>query len=464
MQLTLSRRGVSLAACLVASIAGARPAVAEPAPPAGDDVLGTLSVPPGASTRAPPRIAIVTRPEADADTATLREILARDLDLSGELEVLPPLAPRKAPRFGKKAPPDGLDLKDHAARGAETVIRVRVARTGEDVELELEGFLVKDAIAASGADKRGPAWKPKPPPTPSFARAVRAPAVDLRPEGHRFADHVLAVLTGHAGGFASRMAFAGESGGARRVFLIDSDGQGLAPASPPDHVAVAAAFGKRGELYYAASVDRGEYQVFGPGGKAVPLAVGGSVYGLAFSPDKGAVAATIGVRDTLRLFTGPDLASVKQASEVDLAMQPAFGPGGRTAFVGQGRMGRRVFVDGKPVTPEAIQASSPTFCDHPDGVKVVFAAGAGKATDLVVTGERGGGLVRLTRGAGSNGVPACSPDGRLVAFFSTRAGGEGPGLYVMRVDGGRPHRISKQQGYALAWDPLPPGRATVLPR
>ncbi len=286
MQLTLSRRGVSLAACLVASIAGARPAVAEPAPPAGDDVLGTLSVPPGASTRAPPRIAIVTRPEADADTATLREILARDLDLSGELEVLPPLAPRKAPRFGKKAPPDGLDLKDHAARGAETVIRVRVARTGEDVELELEGFLVKDAIAASGADKRGPAWKPKPPPTPSFARAVRAPAVDLRPEGHRFADHVLAVLTGHAGGFASRMAFAGESGGARRVFLIDSDGQGLAPASPPDHVAVAAAFGKRGELYYAASVDRGEYQVFGPGGKAVPLAVGGSVYGLAFPPTR----------------------------------------------------------------------------------------------------------------------------------------------------------------------------------
>jgi TolB protein len=83
----------------------------------------------------------------------------------------------------------------------------------------------------------------------------------------------------------------------------------------------------------------------------------------------------------------------------------------------------------------------------------------GKNTDLVASGETGGGLVRLTQNQGRNGYPACSPDGRLVAFFSTRTSGEGPGLYVMRVDGQRPKRISNLLGDSLRWDPLPPGKA-----
>jgi TolB protein len=442
-------------------LAVAAPAASQPAP--SDDVLGTLTVPPGASTRALPKVAVVTAPDPDADTAALRALVARDLDLSGELDVLADAPSGKGPRPGPKPRAGELDLRAFQARGAEAVVRVRAAREGGAVVLELEGFLVRGALAAEGA-KPAPAWRPRPAPKPSFARAVRAPAADLRPEGHRLADHVLGAMTGHAGSFASHLAFAGEGGGARRVFVVDADGEGLAPASPPDALAIAVGFGKAGELHYVASVERAEYQVFAAGAEPVPLPVAGPVYGLAFAPDKSAVAVTVGVKDTIRLFVGPDLESVAPRYEVDLAMQPAFGPGGRVAFVGQGRMGRRVFVDGKPITPDAMMASSPTFCDHPDGVKVLFAAGAGKATDLVVTGERGGGFVRLTRGLGSNGVPACSPDGRLVAFFSTRTSGEGPGLYVMRVGGGPAHRIAKHGGYALAWEPLPPSRATPIPR
>ena len=69
---------------------------------------------------------------------------------------------------------------------------------------------------------------------------------------------------------------------------------------------------------------------------------------------------------------------------------------------------------------------------------------------------------RLTQNQGRNGYPACSPDGRLVAFFSTRTSGEGPGLYVMRLDGGRPKRISTLVGDSLRWDPLPPGRGVEM--
>jgi len=99
--------------------------------------------------------------------------------------------------------------------------------------------------------------------------------------------------------------------------------------------------------------------------------------------------------------------------------------------------------------PANLRALAPVFA--------VFAVGAGKIFDLVATGETGGPLVRLTQGQGTNNYPACSPDGRLVAFFSTRAGAEG--LYVMRLTGGRAKRISTLMGDSLRWDRLPPSHA-----
>ena len=82
---------------------------------------------------------------------------------------------------------------------------------------------------------------------------------------------------------------------------------------------------------------------------------------------------------------------------------------------------------------------------------MVYAAGVGKNTDLVSSTLTGHGQMRLTQSQGRNNYPACSPDGRLVAFFSTRKTGEGPGLYVMRIDGGRPKRISTLVGRSLTW-------------
>ena len=145
-----------------------------------------------------------------------------------------------------------------------------------------------------------------------------------------------------------------------------------------------------------------------------------------------------------------------------LALRPTFSPHGKLAFSGEGRYGQRIYVEGKPISQDGLFASSPTFCNHPDGIRVIFAVGVGKDTDLVSTDERGGGMVRLTQNQGRNGYPACSPDGRLVAFFSTRTGGEGPGVYIMRLDGGRPKRVSTFLGDSLRWEPLPPGRAVEM--
>jgi TolB protein len=80
----------------------------------------------------------------------------------------------------------------------------------------------------------------------------------------------------------------------------------------------------------------------------------------------------------------------------------------------------------------------------------------GDKQDLVMANEKGGGTQRLTQGQGTNTYPACSPDGRLLAFFSTRKSGEGPGLYVLSLKRWTSLRLSSQVGESLRWAPLPP--------
>ena len=437
MRLTLISRSLLLVAAVLlpcTRVAGAdAPAGDKPANP--EDLLGNMVVTAGAG-RPLPKIGIQPSLAAEIEDVTVRSVIQRDLDLCGEFEVLP-----------DSSAPEGLylsdtpvDVKAWASKGVESVVKVTGKKVGKDqAELRAQAFFVRQGA------------------TPVYDKAFTVPASRVREESHRLADLVIGALTGQNGGFASHMAFASGAGTTRRVFTIDADGHDAKAVSPEGAVALAPAFGKNGDLYYTASVNNDVYRIFGPTGAAVSLPVEGSVYGIAFSRDRSQVAVSIGIGSTLKVFLGPDFAGIKPASTVGLALHPTFTPSGKLAFSGEGKFGQRVYVDDKPITPEGIFASSPVFCNHPDGVRTVFAVGVGQDADLVSTGERGGGLVRLTQGQGKNSYPACSPDGRLIAFFSTRTSGQGPGLYIMRIDGVRPKRISTLLGDTLRWDALPPG-------
>jgi TolB protein len=115
-----------------------------------------------------------------------------------------------------------------------------------------------------------------------------------------------------------------------------------------------------------------------------------------------------------------------------------------------------VYVDGKPISPAGFNASAPAFCDTPTGLVVVFTVGVGSGADLVSTDVRGGSITRITQNQGANSYPACSPDGRLLAFFSTRKTDKGAGLYVVPLASlGHARRISSELGESLRWDALP---------
>jgi TolB protein len=256
------------------------------------------------------------------------------------------------------------------------------------------------------------------------------------------------------------MTFIYGTGKQRRVYLMDADGHDPRAVSPENHVALMPAFGPGQKLHWLASINKDAYKVFTTGSnKPLNIQPRGSVYGLAFSRNRTKVAAAIARGPHIQLYAGPDLFHLRPAANNNTVLHPAWSPNGKLAYSGAGRYGQRIHVDGKPVSPDGLHATSPTFCRHPEGVRLVYMVGVNKNMDVVVTGETGGGLHRLTRGQGRNTYPACSPDGRLIAYFSTRKSGEGPGLYIMRIDGRRPKRISTLVGDSLSWARVPePGK------
>lgn len=413
---------------------------AQPAPPAAEDPIGNFVVPAEASERPLPKVAIAPSLAPDMEDVTLQTVVRRDLELSGEFEVLPSsAAPEGAYETDRPIVP-----KDWQAKGAEVVVRV-IGRKLSESKVEL---VAKAYVLSNGGD-------------PVFEKRLEVPLDRVRAESHYVSDQIIGALTGTQGGFFSHLAFVSGTGTLRRIYRVDSDGFDARPVSPPDQVALAPAYGKDGELYWAGSVQKSEFKIYRASEPTTPIPtnIRGSIYGLGFSRDYSQVALSIGTSETVKIFSGTSFTDLKEASPIGLAFRPSFTYAGKLGFVGEGKFGQRVYVDGKAISPDGLMASAPTFCRHPDGNRAVFAVGVGKATDLVVAPETGGSLVRITQNMGSNSSPACSPDGRLVAFFSTRTTGEGPGLYVMRLDGGRPKRVSTLTGDGLRWDRLPPTKS-----
>ncbi|MEZ4426956.1 MAG: hypothetical protein R3A51_04585 [Nannocystaceae bacterium] len=435
---TLTIRTLAAIAALTCAGSSAR-AAPDPEVPAADpeDILGEIVVTADTSARPLllPKIGVELRssgPEADEVDAVLR----RDLDLSGEFVVLardaaPPPETADAP----------LDRAAWRAAGAATVVRLRTAAVdGDAVELSAEVYLCDDT---------GP---------PIFTSARPIPRPRLRAATHALVDAILRSLTGYSGPFVSALTFVRAEGGARIVYTIDPDGHGLRAISTAEQLALAPALGPGDVLHYAASVNHGRQRLY-RAGVAEPLAVEprGSIHGLAFSPDRARVALSIATDDGVQLFTGDaELKELTPQTRLMLALHPAFSPSGHLAYAGTRGKLQRVYVDKRPVSPPGISASSPTFCRHPDGTKLVYSVGVRQNADLIVADERGRDPVRLTRGRGRNSAPACSPDGRLIAFFSTRKRGDGPGLYLMRVDGRRPRKIADVLGDSLQWARVQP--------
>jgi TolB protein len=266
------------------------------------------------------------------------------------------------------------------------------------------------------------------------------------------------------------MVYAEKVGRWRRVFQLDADGFDLRAIGPDNATALSPAFGPGGQVYYALSRNYEPFRlVAGATASPVPLPIQGSILGVAFSPDRTRVALTVMSEGRSELWSG-DMANLKSVATPPLSNHPVFGPMGKMAYVA-GTPVQRVYVDGKAISPAGFMASAPVFCDTPQGLLVLYTVGVGAGADVVASDTSGGGIRRLTQHEGANTYAACSPDGRLVAFFSTgkrkrsdaaggRYEGAGAGLFIMPI--ARPwlaKKISSEVGESLRWEPVSPSAA-----
>ena len=430
-----------VAACVAVAFFGLRDTpVAHAEGPSADEaekILSHIVITDDSKGRKPlPKIGVVPSIASDHADVTLHTVIRRDLDLCGEFEVLPDSKAPDGAELGGK-----VDIEAWKETGVEAVVKV-AGKTLDDgkVQLKALAYFVSDD---ENADE------------PVYNKTLKFSKSDMREQSHRMADDIIGVLTGTKGAFASEMTFIYGVGKQRRAYIMDADGHDPHAVSTDAQLALAPAFDKSHNHYYTASTKKGAFKVYA-GGSKKPLKIKprGSVYGLTFDQRSGEVAIAIAQGATINLFRGPDLFHLKSATKVGMVLHPAWSPTGKLAWSGEGKLGiQQIFVDDRAVSPAGLHSSAPTFCRHPDGIKLVYMVGVGKNMDLVATGETGGGMYRLTAGMGRNMYPACSPDGRLVAFFSTRK--SGPGLYIMRLDGTRPKRVSTLVGDSLRWSRLP---------
>ena len=417
-------------------------ATSEKPPPPSEDVLGEFVVT-GNVQEHIPKIAILPSLSPALEDVIVRSVVRRDLELSGMFRLI----------NDEKAPPgtygfnDPVDIKAWQSLGAEAVVKV-AARNHPSGRIEVLGL----------------AYFPSSGPKPVYKTKLLVDKANARKTAHQITDDLLGALTGRPGGFSSRFAFTGPWGRNLRIFAADADGYGLTPQTDKKDTSMGASFGPGGQLFFSRSRSYSPYRLHTkspsePEAKstAVALDFKGSIYSSAFNKDKTKLALAVSEKGKSSIYVGNvDGKDMKRVSTSELATHPAYSPEGQLAWVGgapkQGT--QRVYVDGKPVSPAGFTASSPTFCDTEDGVFLIYAVSVGLGKqDIVMSRPSGKGLTRLTQNQGSNSYPACSPDGRLLAFFSTRKSGKG--LYVLSLKRFTTKKVLGTVGEGLRWEALP---------
>jgi TolB protein len=438
MKIRLQFLITTAALTLTAAAAAADAPAAGPTGAPDESVLGEMIIT-SSTVEKLPRIAVLPSLSPDYEDVIVRGVVRRDFELTGLFDVIPD---EKAPA-GMYGFEDAVDVDAWRKLGAEAIVKVAARRVGTD-QIQVFGL----AYLMSSGKK------------PVFEKSLTVKKTDARVTAHRITDALLGALTGRPGGFASELTFSGRWGKNRRIFRMDADGNGLLPFTDPKDTAIAPAFGPGNKIFYLVSHEYSPFSLAtysGQKNEAVGVPFKTSLYGVSLSKDGTKLALAVADNGKSAIFVGgADGSNMKSVSTTELATRPVFSPTGKLSWIGgEGKQGtQRVWLDGKAVSPAGFTAGGQTFCDTEDGVRLVYAVsvGGGKQ-DLVMGDEKGRVIGRLTQGQGSNTHPACSPDGRLLAFFSTRNGA--PGIYVMSLKSFRTQAISTQTGEGLSWAALP---------
>ncbi len=142
---------------------------------------------------------------------------------------------------------------------------------------------------------------------PVYQKKLVVDKTQVRVTAHRITDALLGALTGRPGGFASEFTLSGKWTKNRRVFRMDSDGNGLLPITDPADTAIAPTWGPNSSIFYSVSKSYRPFQLYqwvNGQHAAVPVPVRTSIYSVAFNKDFTKIAMAVGDYGKSAIYVG----------------------------------------------------------------------------------------------------------------------------------------------------------------
>jgi TolB protein len=376
----------------------------------------------------------VARVEGDAGGAG--ETLTKDMDVTGLFQLLDPAS------FPAQLQSEGLGFSSAlwTQVGAQAVVKMRVSSG------QVEGRVY---VTARGD-------------TAQLSKVYSAG--DVRDAVHQFANDIVKVFTGQPGIFGSRIALALSGKGSHEIAVIDADGGRASVVTKMASDCLLPAFSPTGgEIAFTSYLRNNPdlYVVSAGGGRARRVSKQpGLNTGAAWAPGGGSLALTMTYEGNAEIYKiGADgSGATRLTSSAAIDSSPAFSPdGSQIAFVSNRGGSPQVYVmsagggGAKRVTFQGKYNQTPRWSPRTDKSQIAFTGRDERGVfDVFLLDVKSGKVDRLTQGKGSNLDPTWSPDGRLVAYVSSRGG-----LWVQNPETHHEVQIWRGTGSSPSWGPAP---------
>jgi TolB protein len=422
-----------LTAALAAAVA-ATPGMAGAQTPTGDEDLPAITLS-GAGVQML-RLAV---PRAEGDSGAVAvETLSKDMDITGLFQVLDPAS------FPAQLQSEGMAFSSAlwTQVGAQVVVKMKASGG------QLEG---KVFVVARGDQ-------------PTLAKSYRN--ADIRDAIHEFANDIVQSTTGKRGVFGSRIAFAMSGRGTHEIGSVDMDGGRMAVLTKMGSDSLLPAYSPGGAEIAFTSYARNNpdlWIVSSGGGRARRVSKQpGLNTGAAWAPDGRSIVLTLSHEGNSEIYRiSPDdghiLARLTQTPAIDSS--PSYSlDGSQIAFVSNRQGSPQIFVmssgggGAKRVTFQGKYNQTPRFCPRADKSQIAFTGRDEKgAFDVFILDLKTNRIERVVaQGKGSNLDPSWSPDGRLLAYTSTRGG-----IFVYNPETHHEVQIWKGGASSPSWGPAP---------
>jgi TolB protein len=282
--------------------------------------------------------------------------------------------------------------------------------------------------------------------------------ITTRETAHRFADEIISTLGGGLKGICeSRIAYVSKRGGAAEIYVMDYDGNNphaitnyhsisTTPRWSPDNTKLAfTSYASGNPEIYLFSLETN---------KRVPFPhYNGLNTTPAWSPDgtRLAFCSSMGGNPDIYISSASGYNLQRMTFGTGVNVSPSWNPktGGELAFVSDRSGSPQVYImssDGtnlRRMTTAAVggDASAPAW--SPNGLFMAFHWRVSETGtyDIYIMEIASGRIIQLTHDAGRNEHPTWSPDGRHIAFESTRSGSRQ--IWTMLANGFDPVQLTK---------------------